>query len=271
MYGINAPAITASTSEGERDRAAADFKAGRLKAICNVNVYTEGFNAKQVDCIVLLRPTLSKGLYVQMVGRGLRVHPNKTDCLVLDYANCISTHGPIDCIDEGSIALYTCKRCANVFSRQVRTCPHCGWTIPPQTIERLEAEERERRLHEIRASNRDILSGVPEEIPIDGVTVHRHAKQNMPDSLRIEYRCGLFVVREWICLDHQGPAGHKAAYWWKQRFGEPVPSVEEALEDMWLAQSIQQVTESLTVVRRGKYTEITAYKLRKIGNHAVTP
>ena len=76
-------ARTAKTAHGERDAIAADFKAGRLANILNVNVFTEGFNAKGIDAIVLLRPTLSKGLYAQMVGRGLRLQPGKTDCLIL--------------------------------------------------------------------------------------------------------------------------------------------------------------------------------------------
>jgi len=265
MYGISAPAVTNSTPRRERDRIARDFKAGRLKAICNVNVYTEGFNAKQVDCIVLLRPTLSRGLYVQMVGRGLRTHPDKENCLVLDYAHCIDEHGPIDCIDAGDAKLHDCKECGNVFSRQLGVCPHCGWEIPKQVIEAAEADERERRLHEIRASNRSILSGEPETFPVESVSIHRHIKDGMPDSLRVEYRSGLFVAREWICLDHQGPAGHKAHYWWKSRFGEPVPTVDEARENLFLNQALAEVTESITVVQRGKYKEITGYKLRPIG------
>ena len=272
MYGIAAPSITNSTRRQERDRVAREFKSGRIKAICNVNVYTEGFNAKQVDCIVLLRPTLSKGLYVQMVGRGLRVHPDKDDCLILDYAHCIDEHGPIDCIDEGEVALFDCKECGNVFSRQVRTCPHCGWVIPKQLIEQAEAEEKERRLHEISASDRPILSDTPEEIPVHAVSVHRHVKAGKPDSLRVEYRCNLLVVKEWICLDHPGRAQHTAHYWWKQRMGEPVPTVDEALENMLLPLAIKECTESITFVQHGKHREITGYKLRPIGApDAVTP
>ena len=261
-YGIHAPAITGDTGNRERDKAVRDFKDNRITAICNVNVYTEGFNAKQVDCIVLLRPTLSRGLYVQMVGRGLRIHPSKQDCLILDYAHCIDEHGPIDCIDAGGIALVTCRECENVFSRQVRICPHCGWEIPKQEVEEMEEADRKRRLHEIQASNRDILSGTPEEVPVDRVNVHRHVKAGMPDSLRVEYQYGLSTFREWICLDHEGFAGSKAKAWWRKRFGEPVPTVNDALESLLTASAIKEATESITVVRRGKYVEITDYKLR---------
>jgi DNA repair protein RadD len=272
LHGVNAPAITASTPHRERDRVAADFKSGRLQAICNVNVYTEGFNAKLVDCIVLLRPTLSKGLYQQMCGRGLRVHPEKTDgCLVLDYAHCIDEHGPIDALGPGDAPLYDCQKCGNVFSRQVRKCPHCGWEIPKPIIEKLEAEERERRLHEIKASNRNILSGEPEEIPVEEVRVHRHLKDGMPDSLRIEYRCGLCVVREWVCLDHQGFAGQKAKAWWQRRFGGAAPSVNGALENLFLANQLKEITKSVTVVRNGKYREIIKHTLNAGSLNATAP
>ena len=82
-----------------------DFKAGKYRAICNVNVYAEGFNATCVDCIVLLRPTLSAGLFSQMVGRGLRLHGVKEFCLVLDFAGCIEEHGPIDMLGNDAIKM----------------------------------------------------------------------------------------------------------------------------------------------------------------------
>jgi DNA repair protein RadD len=227
-----------------------------------VNVLTEGFNVKQVDCVVLLRPTLSKGLFAQMVGRGLRMHPSKTDCIILDYAHCIEEHGPIDCMDHGKTALYTCKECEDVFSRAVRRCPNCGWEIPKQEIERVEAEEKERKLHEAVASQKSILGSQPEMLAVDNVDVHRHTKDGSPDSIRVEYRCGLSVYREWICLEHPGYAGQKGRQWWRQRFGEPVPRVREALSDMFLNHRIYDATKAITVVRRGKYHEIINYQFR---------
>ena len=63
-----------------------------------MGVLTTGFNAPAVDLIAMLRPTKSAGLYVQMVGRGSRLSPGKENCLVLDFAGNIETHGPIDLI-----------------------------------------------------------------------------------------------------------------------------------------------------------------------------
>ena len=60
------------------------FKRGDLRVLCNVNLFTEGFDAPDTDCVILLRPTQSRALWCQMIGRGLRTAPGKTDCLILD-------------------------------------------------------------------------------------------------------------------------------------------------------------------------------------------
>ena len=263
-FGVDAPTVTAKTPPAERDRIAEGFKAGRYHAICNVNVYTEGFNAKRVDAIVLLRPTLSRGLYVQMVGRGLRTHPEKSDCLVLDYAHCIDEHGPIDCIDAGEVKLAECQACGDVFSRAIRVCPHCGWEIPKVEVERAEAEEREKKMHEAEASRRSILGSQPEHLDVAAVIVERHRKAGSPDSIRVQYRCGLSTFREWICLDHGGYAERKSRRWWWVRFGKEeaaTVTTDTALADMFLGDRIKGVTKTITVVRRGKYSEIVGYGL----------
>lgn len=261
-YGIEAPAVTGKTPAAERERIAQGFISGRYHAICNVNVYTEGFNAKRVDCIVMLRPTLSMGLYSQMVGRGLRLHPDKTDCLVLDYAHCIDEHGPIDCLEPGRVVLATCAECGDVFSRAVRKCPNCGWVIPKQEIERQEAEEREKRMHEIEASRREILGSLPETVPVDDVIVARHVKPGSPDSIRVTYRSGLSMFNEWICLDHPGYSGEKARKWYATRFGHEAAAsvtVDSALQNLFLGQRIHEITATITVVKRGKYSELVRY------------
>ncbi len=73
-----------------RDGVIRAFKDKQIKFLVNVSVLTTGFDAPHVDLIAILRPTDSVGLYQQMVGRGLRLNDNKTDCLVLDYAG--NTH-----------------------------------------------------------------------------------------------------------------------------------------------------------------------------------
>ena len=97
QYGIKAAVVTGETPSSERDEILADFESGKIHALCNVGVLTEGWDAPRTDCIALLRPTQSIGLYVQMCGRGMRIHDDKTNCLLLDYGENVARHG---CLDE---------------------------------------------------------------------------------------------------------------------------------------------------------------------------
>ncbi|MCL9781932.1 DEAD/DEAH box helicase [Vibrio sp. S4M6] len=78
--------VIGDTPTPERDDIIQRFKSQELKYLVNVSVLTTGFDAPHVDLIAILRPTESVSLYQQIVGRGLRLSPGKTECLVLDYA-----------------------------------------------------------------------------------------------------------------------------------------------------------------------------------------
>ncbi|WP_312061938.1 DEAD/DEAH box helicase [Pantoea septica] len=86
LLPANSALISAETPAKERDATIAAFKAQQLKFLVNVAVLTTGFDAPHVDLIAILRPTESVSLYQQIVGRGLRLSPGKTSCLILDYA-----------------------------------------------------------------------------------------------------------------------------------------------------------------------------------------
>jgi len=262
-WGVDAPCIVGTTPQIERDELVRKFKSKQLNAICCVNVLTEGFDAPHIDCIVLLRPTLSAGLFSQMVGRGLRIHEGKADCLVLDFAGCIEEHGPIDMLGEGlRVVLATCPECREAFSRAIGACPACGWIIPKQEVERLEAVEKERRMHGDKASGKSILSTQPITVKVDSVEVRRHVKPGGRDSLRVMYRSGLSFTREWVCLEHEGYAKRKAIEWYTKRFGVPkkLPTIDEVLsQDMFFVKDLLEWTKTITYVKKGKYKEIIDY------------
>ncbi len=77
--------VIGDTETEERGEIIQAFKERKLKYLVNVSVLTTGFDAPHVDVIAILRPTESVSLYQQIVGRGLRLSPGKTDCLILDY------------------------------------------------------------------------------------------------------------------------------------------------------------------------------------------
>lgn len=90
--GVRAAAVWGALPKDERRATLARFSGGDLDVITNCNVLTEGFDEPRVDCVIMARPTRSKLLYAQMVGRGTRLHPDKTDLLVVDVADNSRAH-----------------------------------------------------------------------------------------------------------------------------------------------------------------------------------
>ena len=84
--------VSGETAADRRKQVLSDFESGNIDVICNCAVLTEGTDLPVADCIVVARPTRSKPLYIQMVGRGLRLSPGKDDCLVIDLAGATEEH-----------------------------------------------------------------------------------------------------------------------------------------------------------------------------------
>lgn len=227
--GVEAACILGLTTIAERDRLVGRFKRGELRYLVNVAVLTTGFDAPQVDCVALLRPTLSPGLYYQMVGRGFRLAPGKQDCLVLDFGGNVVRHGPVDALrvsaraeaGSGDAPAKECPQCQAVIAAGFATCPRCGFAFPPPDRDR----------HEREATSAGVLSGqvTTTVYPVRSVYAAVHQKRGAPDeapkSLRVEYEVGLHrSYREWICFEHTGFARGKAEAWWRSRSRLPVPN-----------------------------------------------
>lgn len=86
--------VTGDTPKKERASLLKRFKARQIKYMVNVSVLTTGFDAPHVDVVAILRKTESVGLLQQIIGRGLRLSPGKSDCLVLDYTTNLEDHCP---------------------------------------------------------------------------------------------------------------------------------------------------------------------------------
>lgn len=90
--GVRAAMVCGETPVEERRQILDDYSHGRVQVVANCAVLTEGYDEPSTGCIVIARPTRSRALYTQMVGRGTRRHPDKTDCLVLDVVSASSVH-----------------------------------------------------------------------------------------------------------------------------------------------------------------------------------
>ncbi len=260
---ISAALVTGDTPSEERASTLEAFKAGGLRCIVNVMVLTTGFDAPNVDAVVLLRPTLSPGLYYQMVGRGLRVDPSKTDCLVLDLAGNIARHGPIDQIDagaakkkgegDGEAPVKNCPECQEIVLAGVAACPACGFVFPKPIAKHAPQAENVTPLMELRL----------ETWSVDDVDYQPWTKKggapDAPKTMRVTYRCGYERISEWVCLQHApGSFAHgKALQWWAQRSADPMPTLAEAVK----AGNERKLREpsAITVQVGAKYPEIKAY------------
>lgn len=259
-YGIRAAAIYGDTPNEERDRLIQEFKDQKLRALVSVGVLTTGFNARHVDLVAVVRPTKSTGLWIQIVGRGTRLFPGKTDCLVLDFGGNIRRHGPIDRPvvrkqggdGSGEAPMKLCPSCGEENFIQALICVGCGHEFEPPE-----------RMVETAASDLPLLSGLAppkdEWLSVEDVRYAIHRKDGKPPSLRVTYECGFQRHSEWVCLEHDGYARTKAIRWWQNRApGIAVPdTVEQAMEEV---ERLRTPTE-IKVRPEGKYTRIVGAKL----------
>lgn len=231
--GVAASVVHGSLDADTRAERLAAFKAGRLRALTSMDVLTTGYDEPAIDAIALLRPTKSTGLYVQMVGRGFRLHPSKQNTLVLDFADNVEYHGPVDAITvddassarrDGTAPTKVCPHCQEIVYLGARICPACQAAFPEPEKPPLLPE----------ASSRPIMSTEPEPIEwhdVAEVYYSRHEKEGKLPSLRVDYWGGYKIIAsEWICFEHTGFARHKAEQWWARRSIDPPPAtVNEAM------------------------------------------
>ncbi|KUJ06257.1 P-loop containing nucleoside triphosphate hydrolase protein [Mollisia scopiformis] len=90
-YGVDARFVTGDTPKIERSQRLDEFRRGDFRVLVNCGVFTEGTDIPNIDCVLLARPTKSRNLLVQMIGRGMRLHPDKKDCHVIDMVASLET------------------------------------------------------------------------------------------------------------------------------------------------------------------------------------
>lgn len=136
--GVRAAVILGNTPGKKRDWVISQFKDKKLQILVNVAVATEGIDLPDASCIVLARPTMSLALYLQMVGRGLRLKDDRGDCMILDLAGNVKRHDLPDVEREWSLEprarqgeggpppVVRCPDCERVSPASSHDCRHCG-------------------------------------------------------------------------------------------------------------------------------------------------
>lgn len=254
--------IFGETPSDERANTIRKFREGTLRYLVNCQVLTNGFDAPNVDCVALMRPTMSPGLFVQMVGRGFRTHPNKINgCLVLDFGQNIMRHGPVDEVQpnkkgNGEAPIKKCPDCSEFVHLSVKICPDCGCEFPPP---------EDTTKHEAESSKDSILSAV-EEAKVESVSYEVWTKRNAdleaPKTMKVKYKTGLISsVSEWVCLEHGGYAHDKATTWWRRRGKAPMP--QNSAEAVARSKELLEPT-AIQVSIKGKFPEIVGFEFPSV-------
>lgn len=247
--------IDGTTPASGRARILEQFKSGStqadllggetkpLKYVCNVGVLTTGFDAPNIDAVVILRPTNSLSLYHQIVGRGLRRCDDKSDCLILDYGGNVDRLGPIDLPrvadnfreEPDKKPWKTCQECFSVVALNYAVCPICGSPFPKKEVD-------ENKKLTFKANRNAIVSDltltqtesvIDDTFEVEDVTYEAHYKKDddtKPPTFQITYNVkGRFrPFREWLCPEHKsGWARRKFEMFWREKSTVAPPTSAE--------------------------------------------
>ena len=131
---ISCEHLDGETPQNIRDNTIARFRAGLIQGICNVGLFTEGFDIPHISCVILNRATQSLALYLQMIGRGLRPAPNKSDLIVIDHGDNVIRHGWYDYDREWTLDVKKKKKSDKRNAYPVRLCDSCQAMMPVSTV-----------------------------------------------------------------------------------------------------------------------------------------
>jgi len=240
--GVDARMVTGSTPAEERAALIDGLRRQEYRCLVNCQVATTGFDIPDIDCIVLLRPTQSKSLLVQMLGRGTRLKSHAADCLILDYADTLRHHLPLDAMpdytDSPKIAAQEEeKRQASAAREKERAAKHRGTALGD-----------------------DALDTTPETWAVAwmGFRVTPSKKQPGKSLLQVSYYCPdrpIPWVSTWLCIEYAGWPRLQAESWFQRREAQcPILASQAETLAKRLSASIRPAR--ILVERQGKFPRV---------------
>lgn len=209
--GIPAAHVDGTTPTDERDAAVSALAAGTISVLSNVEVFTEGFDLPAIDTVILMRPTKSLALFLQMIGRVLRLAAGKDGALIFDHAGLWLDHGwfdiPVDWSLDGGARkrriskmgdsrLRRCPECKEVRVERVETCG-CGYEFPTG-----------REIGEYDGALREVRGPLP-----NGVVT----RAEFQDKFGISKGCLFYQISKGLPIDDAGNIPLQRAIEWLQK------------------------------------------------------
>lgn len=278
-------AVAIHSKVTDRDEKLEQFSRGVYRFAVNNNILTTGFDDPLIDCIAMLRPTASPGLWVQMLGRGTRpvyaggydhswnkeqrlaaiAEGPKQNCLVLDYAGNTMRLGPINdpqipnkkgkgtgevpiklCRDDNTVdGAFGCGAYNHISSRW---CCDCSSEFTFEVKIKQTAA-----VHQLVKK-----SEVPKvtEFTVDKVVYALHRKTGKPNSIKVTYHCGMRAFTEYVLAWHLTGVRHKGMKWWEERTEIPLP--KSAADAMQFMDDVETPT-SIRVWINKRYPEVMSH------------
>lgn len=279
-------AVCAHSKMGKQaDKNKEEFGLKMHRFIVSNNQLTTGVDYPHVDGIIMLRPTGSPGLWVQMLGRGTRVvyykfpgfnisikehrleairRGGKLDCLVLDFAGNTLRLGPINDPSvprrkgegTGEIPIKICAvanqvngiGCGAYNHISARWCCGCKQEFSFKI-----------KISHI-ASTRDLIvrdEPIVETLTVERVTYMVHRKKDAPPSLKVSYYAGINRYSEYIVAWHPNGISARAKAWWAKRTNVPLPDDAEKANELV---SQLKIPKKIKVWTNKKYPEVLSYE-----------
>lgn len=262
--GVRAACVHSKMSTKALDSVFDSFDNGDLTALVNVDKLIKGYDCPEIDLIVVLRPTMSGVLWVQMLGRGTRPYTSpdgsytKKDCLVLDFAGNTKRIGPINDIQPpgekkkgkiGEAPVRDCPECLTYNHISNKFCIQCGYEFTFEIKITRNADTSD-----LISSGSAIAPVEVKTFSVTHVTYGLHKKKGKPDSIKVTYICGNRLFTEYLCFDHGFYMLRRAQQWWKirDRIGYAPSSTVEALPIV----TNLKVPKSIDVAMKKDYPEV---------------
>ena len=256
------------------------FRDREIRFLVNCRALTTGFDVKFVDCVAILMATKSPGLYSQIVGRGLRPHPDVDDCMILDYGGNIHRHGPANAINPPEVCsrddgverdsvgncMKQCTACGEDIPVAMKICHYCG--AENHVDSAIVHEEQASDLAPIESAEHNVkqIAFMDWRVHVKRGTEH---DETAPRTLRVMVT---FMDKEWCsqfyCPEHKG-ARWKMENWWEKVTGHPRDTMPETsvecldmLDEMKQRGLLNLPTHARIKEEQGQYPEITHFYWR---------